>query len=61
MLLSCGNSNEKKVLPNYQEKELSFLHLRFGYDKTNNWIKKSENILMLHETFKKNRIQKIIS
>ncbi len=52
ILLSCGNTN-KKVVPKFKEKELSFLHLRFGYDKTNNWIKKPENILMLHETFKK--------
>lgn len=52
-LLSCGNSNEKKILPTFQENELSFLHLRFGYDKSNKWIKKPKNILMLHETFKK--------
>ncbi|MBT8232904.1 MAG: hypothetical protein KJN84_09760 [Bacteroidia bacterium] len=53
ILISCGNSNEKKTIPTFQENELSFLHLRFGYDKSNKWIKKPGNILMLHETFKK--------
>lgn len=53
ILLSCGNSNDKKTIPTFQEKELSFLHLRFGYDKSDKWIKRPENILMLHETFMK--------
>ena len=53
ILSGCGNSNERKVIRNFQENELSFLHLRFGYDKSNNWIKKPDNMLMLHETFKK--------
>ena len=61
IFLSCENSNEKKVIPNFQEKELSFLHLRFGYDKSNNWIKEPKNILMLHETFKKIGYENLIS
>ncbi len=61
ILSSCGNDNEKRVIPNFQEKQLSFLHLRFGYDKSSNWIKKRENILMLHETFKKIGYENLIS
>lgn len=61
ILLGCGNNNEKKAIPNFQEKELSFLHLRFGYDRSNNWIKKPENILLLHETFKKIGYENLIS
>lgn len=53
ILLSCGNTSNKKVIPNFEENKLSFLHLRNGYDKSNNWIKKPENILMIHETLKK--------
>lgn len=60
-LLSCRNIDEKKVIPYYQEKRLSFLHLQWGYDKTNNWIKKPDNILMLHETFKKIGYQNLIN
>jgi len=61
ILISCGGSNEKKTIPTYQENDLSFLHLRFGYDKSNKWIKKPENILMLHETFKKIGYKNLIS
>jgi hypothetical protein len=50
---SCKNNFEEKETPNFEEKELSFLHLRFGYDTENKWIKKPENILMIHETLKK--------
>ena len=53
ILFSCSTSNQHKEIPNFQETELSFLHLRFGYDKSNKWIKNADNILMLHETFKK--------
>lgn len=49
------------MIPRFQEKELSFLHLRFGYDRSNDWIKKPENILMLHETFKKIGYKNLIS
>ena len=61
ILSSCGNSNEKKVIPNFQENDLSFLHLRFGYDKSNKWIKNPDNILILHETFKKIGYNNLIS
>jgi len=61
ILISCGGSNEKKTIPTYQENDLSFLHLRFGYDKSNKWLKKPENILMLHETFKKIGYKNLIS
>lgn len=40
---------------------MSFLHLRFGYDKSNKWIRKPENILMLHETFKKIGYKNLLS
>lgn len=59
--MSCGNSNEEKVIPNFKESELSFLHLRFGYEKTDNWIKNPENIMMIHETFKKIGYENLIT
>ena len=37
------------------------MHLRFGYDKSNNWIKEPKNILMLHETFNKIGYENLIS
>ena len=61
ILLSCGNSKKKRTIPTYQENDLSFLHLRFGYDTSNRWIKRPENILMLHETFKKIGYKNLIS
>ena len=50
LFFSCGTgtTDNKNVIPNFKEKELSFLHLRFGYDKWSSWIKNPENILMLH-------------
>ncbi len=59
--LSCRNSNNQKEIPNFEEKELSFLHCREGYDKWNNWIKQPANILMTHETFKKIGYKNLIS
>lgn len=53
ILIGCENQTSNKSIPHYQEKELSFLHLKNGYDKSNNWIKNPENLLMIHETFKK--------
>ncbi len=50
----CSNSTGiKKDNTFYYERELSFLHLRYGFNKENKWIKHPENILKLHETFKK--------
>lgn len=60
-LLSCENTDNKEVMPQFQEKQLSFSHLKSGYDKTNNWVKKPDNILMLHETFKKIGYTNLIS
>lgn len=61
-LAACTKNNQKNEEPFYfQEKELSFLHLRNGYDTSNHWIKKPENILMLHETFKKVGYKKLVS
>lgn len=57
LVFSCTNQSEEELefYPSFQEKELSFLHLKHGFpiDTTTTWIRKSENILMLHETFKK--------
>ena len=55
LVFSCTNQSEEELelSPRFQEKELSFLHLTYGIDTTTTWIRKSENILMLHETFKK--------
>lgn len=61
ILESCGNSNEKNLIPTFQENELSFLHLRFGYDKSNDWIKNPENLNMVHETFKKIGYETLLS
>ena len=61
VLLGCSNNHERKSIPNFQERELSFLHLRFGYDTSNIWIKKPENILMLHETFKQIGYKNLVS
>lgn len=61
MFWSCGNSSQKEIIPNFQEKELSFAHLKYGYDKNHKWIKNPENILMLHETFKKIGYQNIMT
>jgi len=48
-------------VPNFEEKKLSFSELRFGYNTSNRWIKKPENILMLHETFKMIGYENLIS
>lgn len=50
ILSSCINSNERKVIPSFEENELSFTHLGFGYDKSNKWVKNPDNILMLKKT-----------
>lgn len=58
-LLSCDRAQQKQAP--YRETALSFLHLRFGYDPTNNWIRQPQNILMLHETFKQVGYKNLIS
>jgi hypothetical protein len=52
LLTSCNNlttANRK----NYIESEPTFFELRNGDWLTNKWIRKPENLLIIHETFKK--------
>ena len=52
LLTSCNNStNEDRI--NYIESEPTFFQLRNGDWLTNKWIRKPENLLAIHETFKK--------
>ena len=60
IFLSCDVS-KNELIPHFHERELSFLHLRHGYDKSNKWIKNPDNILMLHETFKKIGYKNLVS
>jgi len=52
LLISCNNSttDDRK---NYVESEPTFFELRNGDWLTNKWIRKPENLLTIHETFKK--------
>ncbi len=52
LLTSCNNSptDDRK---NYVESEPTFFELRNGNWLTNKWIRKPENLLKIHETFKK--------
>ncbi len=52
LLTSCNNSttDDRK---NYVESEPTFFDLRNGDWLTNKWIRKPENLLTIHETFKK--------
>ena len=52
LLISCNNSatDDRK---NYIESEPTFYALRNGDWLTNKWIRKPENLLSIHETFKK--------
>lgn len=60
LAMGCKQSNQtvqKEVIhqystSKYKERQLSFIDLRYGYMIRNKWIKKPENIRMLHETFK---------
>jgi len=52
LILSCGN-NKKEAISIFEEKQFSFSHLRFNFAPRSQWIKKPENMLILHETFKK--------
>lgn len=58
---SCESNSPSKQASNYEETQLSFLDLRFGYDVRNQWLRKPENILMLHETFKKIGYENLIT
>ncbi len=57
---NCSNSKVKKI-HSFKEKELSFIHLRHGFDINNLWIRQPENILMLHETFKSIGYEKLLA
>ena len=52
LLTSCNNSttDDRK---NYVESEPTFFELRNGDWLANKWIRKPENLLTIHETFKK--------
>jgi hypothetical protein len=52
LLISCNNSTTDDM-KNYVESEPTFFELRNGDWLTNNWIRKPENLLKIHETFKK--------
>jgi hypothetical protein len=52
LLTSCNNSTNEDRL-NYIESEPTFFQLRNGDWLTNKWIRKPENLLAIHETFKK--------
>lgn len=60
LLTSCNNST-KDDRKNYVESELTFFELRNGDWLTNKWIRKPENLLAIHETFKKFGYSKLIS
>lgn len=59
-ICSCGNYKDSNEISFFYEKELSFLFLKDGYDKSNTWIKQPANIEMLHETFKEIGYLKIL-
>jgi len=72
LIISCSSKENNQA--NYKEKQLSFLSLKTELNNyklnssfqnvkvtDNIWIKKSENILMLHETFKKIGYEKILT
>lgn len=60
LLTSCNNSttDDRK---NYIESEPTFFELRNSNWLTNKWIRKPENLLVIHETFKKFGYWKLIT
>lgn len=52
LLLSCSRTTSDKR-KNYVESKPTFFELRNGNWLTNKWIRKPENLLTIHETFKK--------
>jgi len=60
-LVLIGCSKEPLTIPNYKERKLSFSDLRYGYDTSNQWIRIPQNILMVHETFKKIGYKSLLS
>lgn len=49
---SCQNKTDKEI-ENFKEIKTSFFDLRNGDLTQNNWIRKPENLMMVHETLKK--------
>jgi hypothetical protein len=60
LLASCNNSTTD-YRKNYIESEPTFFELRNGDWLTNKWIRKPENLLAIHETFKKFGYWKLIT
>lgn len=52
ILFSCSQ-NDKKTKDYYLESQPTFFDLKHGDWTTNDWIRKPENLKMIHETFKK--------
>jgi hypothetical protein len=52
LFLSCKN-DKKSELEFYAENQISFFDLRNGDWTKNTWIRKPENLKMVHESFKK--------
>lgn len=53
LTLFCCSQNKKNLKENYVETQPSFFQLKHGKWTTNEWIRKPENLKMIHETFKK--------
>lgn len=51
-LFSCSQ-NDKKTRDYYVESQPTFFDLKHGDWISNNWVRKPENLKMIHETFKK--------
>jgi len=51
-IFSCSQS-DKKTRDYYVESQPTFFQLKHGDWTTNDWIRKPENLIMIHETFKK--------
>lgn len=58
LLISCNSTTDDRK--NYIESEPTFFELRNGDWLTNKWIRKPENLLTVHETFKKFGYTKLI-
>jgi hypothetical protein len=52
IIFSCSQ-NDKETKENYIESQPTFFQLRHGDWTTNEWIRKPQNLKIIHETFKK--------
>lgn len=59
-VFSCTNGNKSLHYQIFEEQKLSFISLQCGVDTTTGWIRKPENLLMVHETLKKADYKKIV-